>query len=328
MANPEHLTILEQGVEKWNQWRKETPDTTPELTWADLSRARLNKINLSNTDLTSADMFAAVLSEADLSGAKLSGTNLSWANLSNVNFSGAMLNAAKLNGANLNEADFSHAEVGYTTFGENDLRVVKGLDKIRHIGPSTIGIDTLFKSGGRIPEFFLRSCGVPEQFITYIPSLVGQAIQYYSCFISYSSRDQAFADRLYADLQSRGVRCWFAPEDMKIGDRFRIQIDESIRVHEKLLLILSENSVASDWVEKEVETAMEKERESRKPALFPVRLDDSVNAIKSGWAADVRRTRHIGDFSKWKSHDEYEKVFERLLRDLRVEASEEEKPRA
>jgi hypothetical protein len=195
---------------------------------------------------------------------------------------------------------------------------VKGLETVGHEGPSTIGIDTLYQSGGKIPEVFLRGCGVPEQFISYIPSLLNQAIQYYSCFISYSSKDQAFANRLYADLQSKGVRCWFAPEDMKIGDRFRVRIDESIRVHEKLLLILSENSVASDWVEKEVETAMEKERESRNPALFPVRLDDSLNAVKSGWAADVRRTRHIGDFSNWKSHEEYEKAFERLLRDLKI----------
>ena len=77
-------------------------------------------------------------------------------------------------------------------------------------------------------------------------------IDYYSCFISYSSKDDAFAKRLYADLQSNHVRCWFAPEDLKIGDRIRTGIDEAIRVHDKLLLILSKSSVASGWVEREV----------------------------------------------------------------------------
>jgi hypothetical protein len=88
-------------------------------------------------------------------------------------------------------------------------------------------------------------------------SLVAHPIQFYSCFISYSSKDQEFADRLYADLQNKGVRCWFAPEDLKIGDRIRDRIDESIRLRDKLLLILSESSIASEWVEHEVESALE-----------------------------------------------------------------------
>jgi hypothetical protein len=58
-------------------------------------------------------------------------------------------------------------------------------------------------------------------------SLIGKAFEFYSCFISYSTKDHDFAERIYADLQSKGVRCWFAPEDLKIGDRFRQRIDES-----------------------------------------------------------------------------------------------------
>jgi len=338
MANPEHLAILKQGVEKWNQWRAANPYVTPHLfeahliganlTGADLSGANLTGADFSDADLSDAKLrearlFRGSLIRANLTGADLIGAKLSDAKLREANLRGANLFGASLSGANLKWADLSGASVGFTVFANNDLSTAKGLDSVKHSGPSTIGIDTLYKSGGNIPAVFLRGCGLPEQFITYIPSLVGQAIQYYSCFISYSSKDQAFAERLYADLQSRGVRCWFAPEDMKIGDKFRFRIDESIRVHEKLLLVLSENSIASDWVEKEVETAMEKERESKKTVLFPVRLDDSVNAIKSGWAADVRRTRHIGDFSNWKNHDAYEKAFERLLRDLKIESSEE-----
>jgi hypothetical protein len=40
---------------------------------------------------------------------------------------------------------------------------------------------------------------------------------------------------------------------------------------------------------------------------------------KVGWAADIKRTRHIGDFTRWKEHDAYQRGLERLLRDLRVE---------
>jgi hypothetical protein len=59
--------------------------------------------------------------------------------------------------------------------------------------------------------------GLPDRLIDYLPSLLNEAIQHYSCFISYSSKDQAFAERLHADLQNNGVRCWFAPHDMRIG---------------------------------------------------------------------------------------------------------------
>ena len=51
-----------------------------------------------------------------------------------------------------------------------------------HYGPSTIGIDTIYKSKGNIPEVFLRGRGVPEDFIVYMRSLVGRAIDFYSCF--------------------------------------------------------------------------------------------------------------------------------------------------
>jgi hypothetical protein len=160
---------------------------------------------------------------------------------------------------------------------------------------------------------------VPEDFIVYMKSLVGKPIEFYSCFISYSSKDDDFAKRLYADLQAQNVRCWFAPEDLKIGDKFRMRIDEAIRVHDKLLLVLSENSVTSAWVEKEVETAFEKEqRQGGKPVLFPIRLDDAVMQTDQAWAADIRRTRHTGDFTRWKDHDAYQRSFQRLLRDLKA----------
>jgi hypothetical protein len=52
--------------------------------------------------------------------------------------------------------------------------------------------------------------------------------------------------------------------------------------------------------------------------LFPIRLDDTVMETDQAWAADIRRTRHIGDFRDWKNHDSYKKAFDRLLRDLKA----------
>jgi hypothetical protein len=91
-------------------------------------------------------------------------------------------------------------------FGDVDLSSTKGLETVRHEGPSTIGIDTIIASRGKIPEVFLRGCGVPENIIQYIPSLVSQPIQFYSCFISHSHADKPFARRLHDQLQGIPMR--------------------------------------------------------------------------------------------------------------------------
>lgn len=147
----------------------------------------------------------------------------------------------------------------------------------------------------------------------------------YSCFISYSSKDQDFAETLHDDLENRGVECWLATEDLKIGDKYRHTIDESIKAHDKLLLVLSEHSVSSQWVEKEVETAMDREVTEGRIVLFPLRLDDSVMSVQSGWPADIRRSRHIGDFSLWQDTDSYQKSFDKLIHDLKAEEKKDTK---
>jgi hypothetical protein len=118
------------------------------------------------------------------------------------------------NRTTLKNANFEGAWIGNTSFTGVDLSVAAGLDKVRHHGPSSIDIDTLYKSGGKIPVEFLRGCGVPDDFITFIPSHFGvqQAIQFYSCFISYSTKDEVFARRLYSRMRDEKLRVWFAPE--------------------------------------------------------------------------------------------------------------------
>jgi transposase len=76
MANQEHLDILKQGVQIWNQWREEHPDIEP-----DLSEARLGGALLSKADLSEANLLGADLSGADLGGTTLSKANLSGAEL-------------------------------------------------------------------------------------------------------------------------------------------------------------------------------------------------------------------------------------------------------
>jgi hypothetical protein len=305
MANEEHLARLKQGVKTWNQWRAEHPKIQSDLRVADLTRREL-----ANVDLHDADLWGADLRGADLQGVGLQGTDLSAAN-----FTGAELVGAKL----------KKATIGWTTLGNVDLNTVQGLETVQHKGPSSIGIDTLYLSNGQIPEVFLRGAGVPENFITYIKSLVGHPFEFYSCFISYSSKDQEFAERLYADLQAKGVRCWFAPHDVQGGRKLHEQIDQAIRVHERLLLILSSHSMNSEWVKTEIAKARQREVQEKRQVLFPLRLVlfetmrawECFDANMGKDSAREIREYFIPDFSNWKNYDAYQEAFQRLLRDLK-----------
>src|SRR5947209_5808394 len=203
MANSEHLEILEQGVDVWNKWRAENDVARPELRNADLFGTHLNSINFQGTDLLCADLRAADLTRADLSRANLNGINLSDTILHRAVLRRAKLRRANLSGANLGGADLSNATLTYTDFfevamagtviGNVDLSEAKNLESILHSGPSIVGIDTIYKSRGNIPEEFLRGCGVPENFITYMRSLTGEAHEFYSCFIGFSRKDEDVA---------------------------------------------------------------------------------------------------------------------------------------
>ena len=363
MANEEQVKILRQGYKVWNQWQDGIGSGKIELMGADLRKidlrfARLRFANLSKADLTEvnfmgADLVGANLSESKLGGvdfdaANLSGGNLSDAflyqasfcasNLSKANLSRSNLVEANLTGTNfintdLRGANFSNAEASNTFFTGIDLGEVMGLEEVRHRDASVIGSDTLQLSKGKIPEKFLRGCGLPDWEIEsaklHNPDLgneeinrlvykiydlrATQAIQISPLFISYSHSDSAFVDKLETYLNAKGVRFWRDIHDMKSG-RLEKQIDRAMRVNPTVLLILSEHSLQSDWVEHEVRTARILEKERKRDVLCPVALDDSWKS--SPWEKHIMEqvTKYnILDFSAWKDNSKFENVFNKLI---------------
>ena len=152
--------------------------------------------------------------------------------------------------------------------------------------------------------------------------------RFYSCFISYSTNDQEFAERLNTDLRAEGVQCWFAPHDIRAGRKIHEQLDEAIRLHDKLLLILSEHSMNSDWVGTEIADALQRKASEGKQMLFPITIVP-FEQVKSWKLFDADlgkdsareiREYFIPDFSNWKDHDAYQKAFQRLVADLKSDA--------
>jgi hypothetical protein len=334
MGRDEAIKLLKgaaEGIAQWNRRRESAEGRAPDLSGADLRGANLSNADLRGADLSGAylnfaslskaDLSRADLSRTDLSEAYLNGANLSGANLSDADLSGAYLNWVSLRGANLNGANLRGARCLETIFANVDLSQVKRLDSVRHLGPSTIGTDTLYRSYGKIPEAFLRGCGLPDSLIEYLPTLIGSMdpIHFHSCIVSYSSKDGDFAQRLHVDLQSKGVRCWLDQEHLKIDDRFRHANDTAIQMRDKVIVVLTKHSIASDWAESEVETALEREGTEKRTVLFPIRLDGAIKESAIPWASHLRRMRHIGDFTGWMDHATYQNVLGRLLKALTSE---------
>ena len=338
MADPEYLKILKQGAEVWNRWRNQNQMVQPDLREASLAAAALDHANLRSVNLSNADLSGAQLSAADLCGANLmaaglSRANLFKANLESVSLINANLSAANLNGADLTGADLFDSQMYLTNINNVDLRQPKGLDSVLHRGPSSIGVDTLTKSLGRIPDSFLRGCGLSDweisaaklwnpdlaederTAITYeILRIQGErAIQVNPLFVSYSHADAPFLENLKPHFDQRGIRYWRDVHDMKAG-RMETQIDRAIRLNPTVLLVLSENSVESDWVEWESAKARELEKELGRDVLCPVALDEAWKTCS--WPGPLRRQiedYHILDFSGWRDTATLERQFGKLL---------------
>lgn len=291
-----------------------------ELAEADLSDADLTQANLARSDLSRAilrgsRLAGAHLAEATLRDATLNFCDLREAYLAGADLSGTAMRDVILAGANLTSADLATARISGACFGSTVMRKVQGLASVVHDGPSWLDPQTVLLSD--LPAGFLRGCGWPDDLIGELAGDRARRLEFFSCFISYASEDAEFAERLHADLQNAGVRCWFAPHDMRIGERIRDTLDTQVRLHDKVLLILSHESIASEWVEDEVEAAFERERKEQDPVLFPLRLDDSALSTGEAWAAKLRRQRHMGDFVAWREREQYEQALAKLLRALR-----------
>ena len=312
MANEEQLAILKQGVEVWNKWREENPHV---------------EIDLGKAELGGADLRGANLREAQLVG-----TNLTESVIGSASFGGGFLRA------DFQDSNWVNARLGLTLLVNADLSSAIGLEHIKHNAPSWISTNTFLFSKGKIPEVFLRGCGLSDWEIEavklYNPDLTNeernrvlykiydlqasQAIQIYPLFISYSHADGTFVDKIESQLNQKGIRFWRDIHEMKSG-RIERQIDRAIRQNPTVLLVLSEYSLSSDWVEHEIRTARQLEKEMGRDVLCPIALDDSWKS--SRWPKRVMEQimeYNILDFSAWRDDSKFEGMFRKLIDGLEL----------
>lgn len=330
------------------------------LLGANLSQARLVGANLSETDLTRANLSGADLSRADCSGARLfrsqlcnarlhstnlaeavfQGADLSDAVLVDTTLANADLREADLAGAELLRVNLSHVELDHTNFErvrcgwsiwvDIDLSRASGLESMSHVGPGSIGVDTLERSAGRIPVDFLRGNGVSDQWVTIDAELEERAEAADPYFITFAQEDEPFAGRLHNTLQKQGVRCWLVPRGAGLGDLFATSSAErGSRIWDRILLCATQAALSADWMDGLVDAVLKREEANlqatgqRATLMWPLNLDGFL--FSGNWKhphANEVAGRVLADFTGWRRNKKkFAEELKQLIQRLKEEPS-------
>jgi hypothetical protein len=246
-----------------------------------------------------ADLSGARATACDLRGADLSAANFTGADLAGVDLRAAVLQEATLidtdfHRANLNGATLDRAVCQATDFTEVNLSAVEGLETVHHLGPSEVSTSTIRRSSGRIPERFLRGCGFSDwQILTarlHRPDLtveaiaeiqarlldlrIRQGIQSAPLFISYGETDSEFVSCLAAILEKEGLRHWH--DRHAVGEKpSERRLERIVSVHPTVLVVLSQHSLESGWIAREVIRGRTLGQKLRRDVMCPVAVDDA-----------------------------------------------------
>ena len=97
-------------------------------------------------------------------------------------------------------------------------------------------------------------------------------------FLSHSDRDRATAQRLSDVLIGHGVTVWFSRESILSGQRWHDEIGAALERCDWFLLLVSSHAVASKWVRRELNFALDSERyrnpETNEERIIPVQCGD------------------------------------------------------
>lgn len=129
-----------------------------------------------------------------------------------------------------------------------------------------------------------------------------------SVFISYSRKDRTFVFSLYNFLVNAGVKCWLDDHELLPGAKLHNTIRSGVMETDRFLLICSQASLRSWWVDNELEEALAKERSTGDSLVVPIDIDGSIFASPPLTDKCTQiHSRFIGDFTGWEDPELFAK---------------------
>lgn len=336
----EGADLQKRNLQKADFSRRDVSDV--DFRGADLSGAVFDTVEGRRTSFAGAKMVSARFSgcqfgAVDFEGGRLEGSKWHETSAYNTNFSACDFRRSDLNGVHaevclFHGATFEDASFARLSFVQClGLHETIGLVSVFHRAPSAFDNATLRDSCAGLPEAFLLNAGFSIEEVQTLQGMYRSGIRFYSCFISYTEVDKDLAFRLHTDLIANGVSCWQDEHNLKGGDFWRRQINEALRIYDKVLVICSEASLQRPEVVEEILQEIEQERVTNSKKLFPIRVDEyiftesAVEAVKKlpprqqreDWLSYLRNY-HVPDFSGWRDYTSYMECLNKLLRDLKA----------
>jgi len=128
----------------------------------------------------------------------------------------------------------------------------------------------------------------------------------YDLFLSYSTKDQDFVQRLAGDLEEQDIAVWWDQQEVQTGASFVASIGEGLMNSRRFAVVLSPESVGSPWVNEEINTAIALEKGGKERFVIPLLYQNcEIPAL-------LTHRRYI-DFRG----ELYEQGLEKLLAELR-----------
>ena len=277
----------QQRALQWIEYAGRGPSRA-DLSGADLDRTVLSDANLSGANLSGANLQRSSLIGARLNGANLTGANFSGADLVRSDLTDAVLNDAdmfqtRVWGCDMGGADLSGAALGYTVFQDCDLRNVIGLERVRHDAPSSIGVDTVYRSGGQLPGVFLSGAGVPGSIATLQETIAAAGQSRGELYISCRDDDEDFARKLSADLEEQGITTWVFSERVRgnalvsrLSSSDQEEIERWLRNYDKLIVVASSRAIEYETILNDITAARDKQQAADRWLLYFVAPDDGL----------------------------------------------------
>jgi hypothetical protein len=215
--------------------------------------------------------------------------------------------------------------VGYTVFQNCDLSEAEGLDEVRHDAPSTVGVDTLYRSRGRIPAQFLLGIGAPEGLFPFQQAIANDSPLGGEFFIACAEKDIPFAQQLQSALRAHGVRTWVFAENFRgnaLVDRRSTseeeEIERWIRHYDKLIVVCSQAGLDSETVRNDLTAAKDLQQSKDQWLVYVVDPDGTLHQPRARAARNLTYDHVIFDLKEHSANSAaYQQVLARLAEALK-----------
>jgi predicted nucleotide-binding protein len=101
----------------------------------------------------------------------------------------------------------------------------------------------------------------------------------WDAFVSYASADSSFAEELYHRLTERGYHVFYDKNEIRPGESIPVAIERALENSRRLLLLISQHALSSNWISGEWRTALYRDPANRRQLLLPIMIEDTRAAL-------------------------------------------------